>query len=640
MDTGNVSPGSKRWRKDLENDSCVRKRVTLSALADIGQEESSIPVLKQRLYTGRNPVISSPLANTPCAELGIDGVLGKLNEILDTSYSVNTLFSRGASLKLAESPAFENLTHLRWILEPYIKENYDFGTAYAQLRHYWFDVTCMENNLCAREEVDYEMRRRALVDDRINRDMPNIENPTRGRLERPWGISHAWMSDEERVDVWTPINGYQWPVPIPKDAKLELIRIEMPGGQDEHLRAEEWKLDVPTIGWVYRDTSVMCYFSGLGRPLRLKAGDFESDRCWFNRAWILQEISEEAIIGGETGDNHMMEEEMRARFHEELESLRLMGRDNSVVDVLRQMQTRVSTNPMDRVAGLSQEDAWMALVDAMAYWSRTDLFFLYPEPGNGTKYWRPSWEQMMKKINLRSCSGLGWLAKVGRTEETDIDWFEGPCIDSAYVRGLEYEEGRPRQGDLIVRDSNGARHALRIFADHQYPIPDGSYTLIGARGWSNETFWAVGKPRQDGIFEKVSVFSMQDFRQLSALGVGIFTLSMQLSDPLTFDINDVPNHEPPAFILSRHDRLLVLSKTCLREHRVKLQYDIYIRRNSDLSSLPCIVTIALSAIIVPSFEKNRAYMIKVGFHVITVHVDTRSGCRLANSSLYTQAMVI
>ncbi|KAK0493678.1 hypothetical protein EDD18DRAFT_1177964 [Armillaria luteobubalina] len=584
MDTGNVSHSSKRWWNDVENDSCARKRVTLSALAEIGQEESSIPVLKQRLYTGRKPVISSPLANTPCAELGIDGVLGKLNEILDTSYSVNTLFSRDALLNLVETP-IQNMTHLRWILEPYIKENYDFGSAYAQLRRYWFDVTCMDNNLCAREVADYDMRRKALVGDRINRwnvpprrvwdlfanrvvpywvadrDMSNVEKPTRGRLERPWGISHAWMSDEERVGVWTPINGYQWPVPIPKDAKLELIRIEMlnlgaeyvwldvlclrqADGQDEHLRVEEWKLDVPTIGWVYRDTSVICYFSGLGRPLSLKPGDFESDRCWFNRAWTLQEISEEAIIGGETGDNHMMEEEIRARFHKELESLRLMRRNTSVVDVLRQMQTRVSTNPMDRVAGLvyllesryipvydasqSQEDAWVALVDAVAYWSRTDLLFHYPEPGNGTKYWRPSWEQIMKKIDLRSCSGLGWLAKVGRTEETDMDWFDGPCVDSAYVRGLEYEEEGPRYGELIVRDSNGARHTFKVFADHQYPIPDGSYTLIGARGWSNETFWALGKLKRDGNFEKVSVFSMEDFQQLSALGVVRWVVQMGL----------------------------------------------------------------------------------------------------------------
>ncbi len=61
----------------------------------------------------------------------------------------------------------------------------------------------------------------------------------------------------------TPINGYEWPVPMPKDANLDLIRIEMlnlgaeyawldvlclrqEGGKGKHLRVEEWKLDVPT----------------------------------------------------------------------------------------------------------------------------------------------------------------------------------------------------------------------------------------------------------------------------------------------------------------------------------------------------------------------------------------------------------
>ncbi len=42
---------------------------------------------------------------------------------------------------------------------------------------------------------------------------------------------------------------------------------------------EEWKLDVPTIGWVYANpTRVVCYFNGLGRPLHLTPDYFESDR--------------------------------------------------------------------------------------------------------------------------------------------------------------------------------------------------------------------------------------------------------------------------------------------------------------------------------------------------------------------------
>ncbi|KAK0447038.1 uncharacterized protein EV420DRAFT_1569619 [Desarmillaria tabescens] len=580
MDTvGNLNESSNRWREVRVTKASVHKQTTLSAHAETGQEETSIPVLKQRLYTGRKPIISSVLANTPCADLDTDGILEELNGTLGTSYCADTLFTRDPSVEPGENMhPDQNSAHLRWILEPYIVRNDDFGTAFAHLRRHWFDIAHMESNLRTREEADCIMRRNALVNGRITRgnvpprrvwdlfanrvvpywvaekDMMGIDKPTRGKPGRPWGISHAWMSDEERVDVWTPINGYEWPVSIPKDANLNLIRIEMlnlgaeyawldvlclrqAGGQGEHLRAEEWKLDVPTIGWVYRDTSVTCYFSGLGRPLSLKPGDLESERCWFNRAWTLQETSDDSIIGGETDDNRFMEEEIRTKFHGQLASLQLMRRDNSVVDVLSQMQGRVSTNPMDRVVGLvylldsrympiydalqPQEDAWVGLVDAMAYWSRTDLLFLYPEPGNRKKYWRPSWEQTMKKTNLRSCSGLGWLSKVGRTEETDTDWFEGPSIDPGDVRGLAYasDEGESRQGELIVKDHNGTPHRFGILADHQYPIPDALYTLIGARGWSNETFWAVGKPRQDGKFEKVSVVTVQYFQTLSLLGI-------------------------------------------------------------------------------------------------------------------------
>lgn len=103
------------------------------------------------------------------------------------------------------------------------------------------------------------------------------------------------MNIKDRIDVMTPINGNEWPVPIPKDTDLDLVRIEMlnlgaeyvwldvlclrqRGGRGEDIRGEEWKLDVPTIGHVYRITEkVVCYFSGLGRPLSFTAADFESD---------------------------------------------------------------------------------------------------------------------------------------------------------------------------------------------------------------------------------------------------------------------------------------------------------------------------------------------------------------------------
>ncbi len=191
---------------------------------------------------------------------------------------------------------------------------------------------------------------------------------------------HAWMRLTVSI-CGTPINGKEWPVPIPKDANLDLIRIEMlnfgaeyawldvlclrqEGGPRDDLRAEEWKLDVPTIGYVYRNqdaqTKVVWYLSGLGRPLSLKAGDLDSDRCWFRRAWTLQETSLDRIIAGDTPDGPMharpidedgnYEDEILTRFHKNLKSVKSAW---GPFHVQAAMQERVSTNPVDKVAGLS-----------------------------------------------------------------------------------------------------------------------------------------------------------------------------------------------------------------------------------------------------------------------------------------------
>ncbi len=161
----------------------------------------------------------------------------------------------------------------------------------------------------------------------------------------PRPISHAWMDEKDRTAMWTPINGYEWPVPIPKDVDLNLIRIEMlnlglqyawldvlclrqVGGRREDLRMEEWKVDVPTIGAVYR-WEVVCYLSGLGRPLTLKEGDLDSDRSWFRRAWTLQEVGWNRVIAGDTPDGPLhaeckdgkYEADLLTRFHEQLESM-------------------------------------------------------------------------------------------------------------------------------------------------------------------------------------------------------------------------------------------------------------------------------------------------------------------------------
>ncbi len=360
----------------------------------------------------------------------------------------------------------------------------------------------------------------------------------------PWAISHVWLDDVHLIGVQTPINGYEWPVPIPKDANLDLIRIELlnlgaeyvwldvlclrQGGNlskgDMHL--EEWKVDVPTIGWVYSgsEQTVVCYFSGLGPPLDFKKDcDLNSDRCWFRRACTLQETSRHYIIGGIPDNDSGNLEDIKQMLHEQMTSLEnIRHAHKTVFDVLVHMQSRVSTNPADKVAGLAYllyskslpayngtqpvEDAWTALVDSMLDEYRGDLFFLYPKPGNGKSIWRSSWNQVMNGI-LPSTDRDRCYEDVEWDEEKEAYRCSQPvrCIERGDIRGLAVgdPQERPRSGELEVKDADMTSHIFKIAASHQHPIPDGSYTLLRPKRF--QMYWVVGRRLPDGRFEKVSV---------------------------------------------------------------------------------------------------------------------------------------
>ncbi len=150
-----------------------------------------------------------------------------------------------------------------------------------------------------------------------------------------------------------------------------------------------------------------------------------------------------------------MTEDIQKRFNKQLELLKEMRRGYWVFDFLSQMQKWVSTKPLDKVAGLgylldleytpiynsaqSEEDAWAVLVDAMESTSRAHLLFLYPEPGNRTQYWRPSWEQVMMTM-LPPPLGIIWADHVVWSEKADGDLnsYCGPRINSGNVWGLSH----------------------------------------------------------------------------------------------------------------------------------------------------------------------------------------------------------
>ncbi|PBL01937.1 hypothetical protein ARMGADRAFT_232916 [Armillaria gallica] len=546
------------WDPDSESKYKTLPQVTISATIETGQAESTIKVPMQRNYTGRRPVILSSLADIPCATLGVQGVLDRLNATLGTSHTFDT-------------PSVLS------VLGDCIVKNYDFGTAYGRLRGVWSrnnDCT-IEDELRTREEEDKERRRKALVGNNLMKWAPpprRIWDLCSNRVvawwivndsasvwdEWPRPISHAWVDEKDRMDVWTPINGKEWPVPIPKDANLDLIRIEMlrlgvtytwldvlclrqKGSPREDLRVEEWKLDVPTIGEVYMWARVVIYLSGLGRPLSLKEGDLESDRCWFRRAWTLQEVGYKRIVAGDTPDGPMhakpvddngnYETEMLTSFHKQLEHMEEnYGYYNAfcLFDTLADMQNRVSTNPVDRVAGLAfclhaqrvyhesetPEDAWTALVNAISNRMRAKILFLYPGVGLGCKKWRPTWEQVMTEPLPEDVDCYGF---VDRHDETDEDWYNcGPCIEQGFVQGLHAGsvEGVDRCGELVVKDADGKQHTFKIRVTHQFPIPEGAYTLLGDFWlWDREKarkFWVVGRSLPDRRFEKLSVIKIPD----------------------------------------------------------------------------------------------------------------------------------
>ena len=119
----------------------ILPEVTISAFTETDQEESSIAVPLQRAYTGRKPVITSRLADTPCSTLGVQGLLDRLNTTLGTSHTLNT-------------PSLSSL------LEDCIANNYDFGMAYGRLHRIWYthDWSTVRDVLRKWEEKDREMR--------------------------------------------------------------------------------------------------------------------------------------------------------------------------------------------------------------------------------------------------------------------------------------------------------------------------------------------------------------------------------------------------------------------------------------------------------------------------------------------------
>ncbi|SJL03062.1 uncharacterized protein ARMOST_06407 [Armillaria ostoyae] len=552
--------------------------VTINAPIEDGLPIEDIKVPNQRAYTGSKPVIPPSLADTPSASLGVDRLLQMLNSTLGTKYDL--------------TPSLSSL------LKSYISKEYDFGTVYGYLRPIWFDcdLNDIQDSMRTSEADDLEIRHEVMVDGQITEEglrmaprriwdlFSNRVVPWWVALHTPWGISHAWLDISHRKKVDTPINGHEWPVPIPEDVNLDLVRIEMlnlgaeyawldvlclrqEGGQNEKLRAGEWMLDVPNIGNAYILEKVVCYFNGLGRPVELSF-DSDSARSWFKRTWTLQETSDNWTIGGDTGDE-MLNEEVRKRFESQLESVEGATLSLHVVDYLSLLRDRTSEKDVDKVAALtyflasnstpahnetrpttatthdyttidptsndnsigtgdltsaiapayseleSAEAAWTALVKVIRWYHRSQMLFLYHEPGPEKNAWRPSWQQAMN-WDTRTFSSV-FYGSVNHDMKTGTYSYNSWRIESVQVQGLATLVAAPRKGHLIVQTRSWyrGRHRYRykISAGHQYPIPDGVYSLLLCNAYldTKATPCVVGKTLPDQTFIKTSVFEVIDW---------------------------------------------------------------------------------------------------------------------------------
>ncbi len=171
-------------------------------------------MLKQQSFTGR--VLPSTTADIPCSKLCVDEILESLNITF-------------APVNITDS--------LCKACQYFIDKKYDLGTAYAHLRCYTYGFNFDEHitEACKSDEQERNnlltRKTEILWDGTVPRRVWDLYANRVVQFwiakKLPWAISHAWVDEKDRKYEMTPINGYEWSVPMPKGANLDLIRIEM-----------------------------------------------------------------------------------------------------------------------------------------------------------------------------------------------------------------------------------------------------------------------------------------------------------------------------------------------------------------------------------------------------------------------------
>jgi len=384
-------------------------------------------------------------------------------------------------------------TRIRTDIRYFVSQGFDFGLAYAAARvgwkhfdtqrtsdvkaqrcrwlgrakaiHQWrTDVISKDNTGQELINSPYSIMPRRIWDLKSNRvvdfamlqaedqSMHEASIATIAALYPPfWAVSHSWTSDMEAVE--TPINQYQWSVPLPKGINLEHVREELLNFGAEYvwldvlclrqqpaagpatqvlsqssspgaLKQGEWKIDVPTIGNIYRAaTHIVRYFNGLGRPFSRYRWD--DDRHWLLRAWTLQEIRTENTTfngGFSQSDGIIMNQEgttsgglitLRDAIRPVLKLAANVDSSTGcrVYELVREMSKRCASQPLDKLTGLfyllrttqlptydaaiDEEIAWRQCFHVLPFARKIEILFDFPTRGT-VQQWFPTWRQIME----------------------------------------------------------------------------------------------------------------------------------------------------------------------------------------------------------------------------------------------------
>ncbi|KAH9911198.1 uncharacterized protein B0H18DRAFT_1064265 [Fomitopsis serialis] len=438
----------------------VPRTFNISSLSD-GQPKDSLEVPLQAEYTGTHIISSVEASMKPRS---VHDLLNKLNEVMGTAHT------------------FERYPELADALRAYIAEGHDFGYTYALLRSEWNPNPVVGLRLLASRAEDDQTQRSNMFDPETNMIVKPFTIPRRvwdlcgNRVIPYWAvsrldgaISHSWMDNSRRQSIETPINNKEWPVPLLnmglRTVWLDVLCLRQYGSQEnEAIRLQEWKLDVPTIGDVYSASKlVVHYYSGLGRAFRI--GDLDSPRHWLNRAWTLQEITAESRVAGiatnspvvrSTSDINEQTSDIvdpdERKFWHTVSWLYQNCADqrDSLYPILDAMRHRSAESELDKIAGLAYltmarvyHQAWKALVRAMDAGFRGDSY--------GSS-------QSRDKIDATS------LPRAQSGHEPAMYYHTGYRFDDCELHGLDIILPDHQKGVACIRMSSGdIYHSLCVY---------------------------------------------------------------------------------------------------------------------------------------------------------------------------------